>query len=189
MDKNLNQRSGRWTEEEIKNLRNLIDERVPKVQIAKILGRSKQSVIMAAHRLKIRAEYATNAWLPFEFERLIFLVAQNVSAQKISAELNRSVAAVRTKMRVCGIQYEKPRTHRPWTEEEIQKLKSLCVQGVFVPQIAKILVRNDGSIYSKCHSLGIEYPKVCFVEERKPKPKKPTLREQLYGKSKINDDN
>jgi hypothetical protein len=176
-----NLRIGRWTEEEKEILRNLIEERVPKAEIAKRMRRSKQAVIMAASRLKITSEYPTNAWLPFDFELLISLVAQNVSAQKISSELNRSVAAVRTKMRVCGIQYEKPRTHRLWTKKEIVKLKSLCSQGFSVPQIAKALGRRDCSVYAKCQSLGIEYNKVYYVEKRKPKPKQ-TLRELLYEK-------
>jgi IS30 family transposase len=182
MEKNLKPKLKPWTKQDKETLRALIEARTPKAEISKILGRGEGAVRGAAARFKISAKYPVNGWLPGDMEQLVDLVAKNVPIEDIATKLNRTIPATRQKMLSSGIYYQKRRSIRRWTKEEIEELKTLCSQGVSVPQIAKILSRNDCSIYSKCKSLKIEYPKCYEVDERKPKPKQPTLRERLYGK-------
>lgn len=73
----------------------------------------------------------------------------------IAKKLKRTTTSVNQQaylMRKDGRDVGKTHTYKEWTKEEEEKLKELC-KTLIPPQIAKILGRTAGSIYTKIASM------------------------------------
>jgi DNA-binding CsgD family transcriptional regulator len=88
-------------------------------------------------------------WTTKELRRLVELYNAGVPYKEIAAELSTTVSAVATKiyiLRTEGKTGLRPNQHRPWTTEELQRLREMYTEGADPTDIAAAIGRTKGAV-------------------------------------------
>lgn len=142
-----------WTEQEIKYLTDNWDKLVP-AQIMESLGRTKDSIMRKARRLglnvnKNEGDKLKRKWREEE-DNFIIENYKLLSVGEISAQLKRTVSAIRKRALALGVTRELKR----WSAEEMEYLNENW--GILnLDVIAKKLNRSRNSVLLKAHKMSL----------------------------------
>lgn len=143
-----------WTEDENKVLMELVENGYNLTTIAKRIGRSVSSCSAQYHHInKKQLQVAPRLWTDDEDLELKRLVVEGKRWEDISIQLNRSMAASKTRWsnqrsRLMSIE-EEGVCYKPWTDDEDKYLIELIEKGEKWRIIAKELKRSIRSCSSR----------------------------------------
>lgn len=139
-----------WTDDEIKSL--IEDSRVLNIkELVLKYNRSTLSISAKLSKNNVKPVSLTDHWSNEEFEKLLQLLSENKTINEIAVQLNRSVAAVETKLKREKITNT---SSFYWTKEEEELLEDLWYDHN-MPYIKKKINRSTAAIKNKANELGL----------------------------------
>ena len=144
-----------WTEENTKELRNLVEEGKYLLEITKIMNKKDLTIIKKAKELGLTIKRENQKkWTREEQEELIEL-SKTKKISELVKILDRTSSSIKDQARRLGITLIPDR--RNWTEEEYKLLEKLVVEDKKSPkEIASILGRSEDSITIKINRRGLK---------------------------------
>ena len=97
----------------------------------------------------------THEWSAEETQRMIEMWNDGKSATYIATTLGRGTSTVFTKLREELGREPRP-ARKVWTDDEIQRLKSLVAQGKSVSEISRIMERSESAVKNTMTNLGFK---------------------------------
>src|SRR4051812_38306374 len=96
-------------------------------------------------------------WSESETQQLkLLLKDREHSVRAIAKRLGRSVPSVKSRMN--RLNFLKGDRAKPWTSEDVERLRALFEGEVTQAKMATLLRRNAGTIRAKLHHLGLKRP-------------------------------
>lgn len=108
-----------WTEEDESLLRELFEQCLNDEQIARRLGRSRESVSLKRGKIGLRRREFVEKWSKKQISQLRQLVEQGVPYLEIASQLQRTLQAVRSRAQALGLHSKT--FWQPWEEEELRR--------------------------------------------------------------------
>lgn len=144
-----------WTEENTKELRNLVEEGKYLLEITKIMNKKDLTILKKAKELGLTIKRENQKkWTREEQEELIELSKIKKISELVKI-LDRTSSSIKDQARRLGITLIPDR--RNWTEEEYKLLEKLVVEDKKSPkEIASILGRSEDSITIKINRRGLK---------------------------------
>ena len=178
----MNNRGIEWNENQISQLKDLYSKGVIIDDISLIINRSKSAII---HKLK-DLELTGNRrvlWTNEDLDKLRDLFNQGLSYSEIAQKLGKTVRAcqgkairIGLKTKECNVWKNNKRADF-WTDLEIETLKKSIADGLFMPDIVKVVNRSEKCIFNKMHELDLHFRERTEIEK------------SLYRRSYSVDDN
>ena len=116
-----------WTESDITELKRLTSEGKTTGEVAKVLGRTYESVRNKKKKLKLRT-FPFERWTEAETALLTELVRQGKTGYEIANALGRNYKAVSTKKKRLGL-CKPTQSYEYWSEWQLHKLRRYCKKG------------------------------------------------------------
>lgn len=166
----MNNRGIEWNDNQISQLKDLYSKGLIVDEISKIINRSKSAII---HKLK-DLELTGNRrvlWTNDDLDKLRDLFNQGLPYSVISKKLGKTVRACQAKAirfglrtKECNVWLTNKRADF-WTDSEIETLKKSIADGLFMPDILKVVNRSEKCIFNKMHELDLHFREKTDVEK------------------------
>ncbi|MBO7518451.1 MAG: hypothetical protein J6T31_05010 [Methanobrevibacter sp.] len=166
----MNNRGIEWNDNQISQLKALYRKGINIDEISKIINRSKSAT---SHKLKDLGLTGNRRvlWTNEELNELKDLFNQGLPYSEIAKILNKTVRACQAKAirlglktKECNVWVNNKRADF-WTESEIETLKKCVFDGLFMPDILKIINRSEKCIYYKMHELDLHFREKTEIEK------------------------
>lgn len=166
----MNNRGIEWNDNQISQLKALYRKGINIDEISKIINRSKSAT---SHKLKDLGLTGNRRvlWTNEKLNELKDLFNQGLPYSEIAKILNKTVRACQAKAirlglktKECNVWVNNKRADF-WTESEIEILKKCVFDGLFMPDILKIINRSEKCIYYKMHELDLHFREKTEIEK------------------------
>lgn len=166
----MNNRGIEWNENQISQLKDLYEKGMIVDEISKIINRSKSAT---SHKLK-DLELTGNRrvlWTNEDLDKLRDLFNQGLPYSEIAQKLGKTVRAcqgkairIGLKTKECNVWINNKRADF-WTDLEIETLKKSIADGLFMPDIVKLINRSEKCIFNKMHELDLHFREKTEIEK------------------------
>lgn len=166
----MNNRGIEWNENQISQLKDLYEKGMIVDEISKIINRSKSAT---SHKLKDLGLTGNRRvlWTNEDLDKLRNLFNQGLSYSEIAQKLGKTVRAcqgkairIGLKTKECNVWLTNKRADF-WTDSEIETLKKSITDGLFMPDIVKLINRSEKCIFNKMHELDLHFREKTEIEK------------------------
>ena len=158
----MNNRGIEWNENQISQLKELYNKGFVIDEISKVVNRSNSAV---SHKLKDLGLTGSRRilWTDEDIKQLKDLFDKGLSYPEIGKIMNKSPRGCQSKAvrfgwtrKECNVWKDKKRADF-WTDSEIETLKKCISDGLFMPDILKLINRSQKCIFNKMHELDLHF--------------------------------
>lgn len=166
----MNNRGIEWNDNQISQLKDLYRKGMIIDEISKIINRSNSSISHKLKELRLTGNRRV-LWTNEELNELKDLFNQGLPYSEIAKKLGKSVRACQGKAIRLGLKTKEcnawvnNKREDFWTELEIKTLKKCISDGLFMPDILKIINRSEKCIYYKMHELDLHFREKTDIEK------------------------
>lgn len=152
---NKKARDSIWTEDNNKQLIELVNQGKTLLEIVVIMNKKDQTLLKKAKELGIEIKRDKDRpWNDDDIEKLR-LLSTKFKLSELVKELNRTSSSIKSQAKKHNIKIISDRKN--WTEEEYKKLEELAIVEKKTPkEIADILGRTEDSIIIKINRIGLQ---------------------------------
>lgn len=143
-----------WSDEEIKTLMQLVEEKKNVIEIAKIMDKNDTEIMKKAKELDLTIIPLRQSWWKDEEIEKLRELAKTKTLDEMVFELNRTSDAIENVARKHNIRLIPKR--KRWTEEQHKQLEELVNSKKTAKEIAQILGRSESAIISQIHQRGLQ---------------------------------
>lgn len=158
----IKNRGDRWTTEEINLTKELYQKGVIISDIAPKVNHSENAVIKRLKDLGLTGNRRV-LWTDEDIKQLKDLFDKGLSYPEIGKIMNKSPRGCQSKAvrfgwtrKECNVWKDKKRADF-WTDSEIETLKKCISDGLFMPDILKVINRSQKCIFNKMHELDLHF--------------------------------
>ncbi len=166
----MNNRGIGWNDNQISQLKDLYGKGMIVDEISKIINRSKSAT---SHKLKDLGLTGNRRilWTEKDLELLKDLFNKDLTYPEMADVIGKSVRACQRKAiqlglkkKDCNVWLTNKRADF-WTESEIETLKKCISDGLYMPDILKVINRNKKCIFNKMHELDLHFREKTDIEK------------------------
>lgn len=166
----MNNRGIEWNESQITQLKDLYSKGMIVDEISKIINRSKSAT---SHKLKDLGLTGSRRvlWTDDDIKQLKELFDKGLSYPEIGKIMNKSPRGCQAKAvrfgwtrKECNVWINNKRADF-WTDSEIKTLKKAIADGLFMPDILKVINRSEKCIFNKMHELDLHFRERTEIEK------------------------
>ncbi|WP_407432576.1 GcrA family cell cycle regulator [Methanobrevibacter sp.] len=158
----IKNRGDKWTTEEINLAKELYEKGVIISNIAPRVNHSENAVTKKLKDLKLTGNRRV-LWTDKDLDKLRDLFNQGLPYSEIAKKLEKTTRACQGKAirlglrtKECNVWINNKRADF-WTDSEIETLKKSIADGLFMPDILKIINRSEKCIFNKMHELDLHF--------------------------------
>ena len=158
----IKNRGDKWTTEEINLAKELYQNGVIISEIAPKVNHSDGAVIKKLKDLGLTGSRRV-LWTDKDIKQLKDLFDKGLSYPEIGKIMNKSPRGCQSKAvrfgwtrKECNVWKDKKRADF-WTDSEIKTLKKCISDGLFMPDILKVINRSQKCIFNKMHELDLHF--------------------------------
>lgn len=166
----MNNRGIEWNDNQISQLKDLYGKGLIVDEISKIINRSKSAT---SHKLKDLGLTGNRRilWTEKDLELLKDLFNKGLTYPEMADVMGKSVRACQSKAiqlglkkKDCNVWLTNKRADF-WTDLEIETLKKCISDGLFMPDILKVINRSEKCIFNKMHELDLHFREKTEIEK------------------------
>lgn len=166
----MNNRGIEWNDNQISQLKDLYGKGLIVDEISKMINRSKSAI---SHKLKDLGLTGNRRilWTEKDLELLKDLFNKNFTYPEMADVIGKSVRACQSKAiqlglkkKDCNVWLTNKRADF-WTDTEIETLKKSIADGLFMPDILKVINRSEKCIFNKMHELDLHFREKTDIEK------------------------
>lgn len=166
----MNNRGIEWNDNQISQLKDLYGKGLIVDEISKIINRSKSAT---SHKLKDLGLTGNRRilWTEKDLELLKDLFNKGLTYPEMADVIGKSVRACQSKAiqlglkkKDCNVWLTNKRADF-WTDSEIETLKKCISDGLFMPDILKVINRSEKCIFNKMHELDLHFREKTEIEK------------------------
>ena len=151
---NKNYANSIWTDENSKQLKELVSQGKNIIEIVKIMNKKDCTLLRKAKELEIKIQNDYKEWTEEDTNKLIEL-SKTKTISELVLELERLSQSIYDKARSLGINIISD--CKKWTEEDYEKLKYLVmIEKRTTKEISEIMGRTEESINKKIYKQGLK---------------------------------
>lgn len=158
----IKNRGDKWTTEEINLAKKLYEKGVIISNIAPRVNHTENAVTKKLKDLKLTGNRRV-LWTDKDLDKLRDLFNQGLPYSEIAKKLEKTTRACQGKAIRLGLRTKKcnvwinNKRADFWTDSEIETLKKSIADGLFMPDILKIINRSEKCIFNKMHELDLHF--------------------------------
>ena len=166
----INNRGIEWNENQITQLKDLYNKGMIVDEISIIINRSKSAI---THKLKDLGLTGNRRvlWTDNDIKQLKELFDKGLSYPEIGKIMNKSPRGCQAKAvrfgwtrKECNVWINNKRADF-WTDSEIETLTKAIADGLFMPDILKVINRSEKCIFNKMHELDLHFRERTEIEK------------------------
>lgn len=166
----MNNRGIEWNDNQISQLKDLYGKGMIVDEISKIINRSKSAT---SHKLKDLGLTGNRRilWTKKDLGLLKDLFNKGLTYPEMADVMGKSVRACQSKAiqlglkrKDCNVWLINKRADF-WTDTEIETLKKCISDGLFMPDILKVINRSEKCIFNKMHELDLHFREKTEIEK------------------------
>ena len=166
----MKNRGEKWTTEEITLTKKLYQKGMIIDDISLTVNHTSTAIMKKLKELRLTGNRRV-LWTNEELNKLKDLFYQGLPYSEISKKLGKSVRACQSKAIRLGLKTKEcnawvnNKRADFWTELEIETLEKCISDGLFMPDILKIINRSEKCIYYKMHELDLHFREKTDIEK------------------------
>ena len=166
----MKNRGDKWSTEEISLMKELYEKGVIMDDMVSSINHSKNAI---SHKLKELGLTGSRRvlWTDNDIKQLKELFDKGLSYPEIGKIMNKSPRGCQAKAvrfgwtrKECNVWINNKRADF-WTDSEIETLKKSIADGLFMPDILKIINRSEKCIFNKMHELDLHFREKTDIEK------------------------
>ena len=166
----MKNRGEKWTTEEITLIKELYEKGIIIDDISLSVNHTSTAIIKKLKELGLTGNRRV-LWTNDDLDKLRDLFNQGLPYSVISEKLGKTVRACQgkairlgLKTKECNAWVNNKRADF-WTESEIEILKKSIADGLFMPDILKVINRSEKCIFNKMHELDLHFRERTEIEK------------------------
>jgi len=166
----IKNRGDKWSTEEISLMKELYEKGVIIDDIALKVNHTSNAIIKKLKDLGLTGSRRV-LWTEKDLEQLKDLFDKGLTYPEMSDVMGKSVRACQSKAiqlglkkKDCNVWLTNKRADF-WTDSEIETLKKSIADGLFMPDIVKVINRSEKCIFNKMHELDLHFRERTEIEK------------------------